>query len=287
MYFNIVKGYFMQYKIVADSSSNVLTLSTVPFASVPLTIHAGERSFVDDADCDVAAMTSYMLSWKGKSSTACPSAQAWLEAFGDAENVFCVTLTSGLSGSFNAARIAAEEYMAAHPDRRVHVIDTLSAGPELRLVAEKLEEMIVVGLPFDEIVDKISQYLQHSHLVFSLQSLHNFVANGRVSPALGALAGLLGMRVVGKASDEGTLEPIVKPRGDKKALQEILRLMKELGWKGGRVRIAHNENAAMADALRDALSALCGELDVSIERCRGLCSYYAERGGLLIGFEDA
>jgi len=277
----------MNYKIVADSSSDVLELDTIPFASVPLVIHAGDKTFVDDTDCDVAAMTEYMLSYKGKSSTACPGTQDWQDAFGDAENVFCVTITSGLSGAYNSARIAAEEYMAAHPGRRVHVVDTLSAGPELRLVVEKLQELILAGLPFDEIVEEIEKYHKRSFLVFSLQSLHNFVANGRVSPAVGALVGLLGIRVVGKASEQGTLEPLSKARGDRKALQEILRIMKELGWTGGRVRIAHNENAAMAGALRDALRAIHDKLDVSIERCRGLCSFYAEKGGVLVGFEGA
>ena len=277
----------MNYKIVADSSSDVLTLDSVPFANVPLVIHAGKKTFVDDENCDVSAMTEYMLTYKGKSSTACPGTQNWLDAFGDAENVFCVTLTSGLSGSYNSARIAAEEYMAAHPGRRVHVVDTLSAGPELRLVVEKLQELILAKTPFDEIVTEIETYHKRSFLVFSLQSLHNFVANGRVSPALGALVGLLGIRVVGKASEQGTLEPLSKVRGDKKALNEIVRIMKELGWNGGRVRIAHNENAAMADPLAAALRAVHDKLDVAIERCRGLCSYYAEKGGLLVGFEGA
>ena len=277
----------MNYKIVADSSSDVLALDSVPFANVPLVIHAGEKTFVDDENCDVAAMTDYMLTYKGKSSTACPGTQDWLDAFGEAENVFCVTITSGLSGAYNSARIAAEEYMAAHPGRRVHVVDTLSAGPELRLVVEKLQELILAETPFDEIVEEIGKYHKRSFLVFSLQSLHNFVANGRVSPALGALVGLLGIRVVGKASEQGTLEPLSKVRGDKKALNEIVRIMKELGWNGGRVRIAHNENAAMADSLAAALRAVHDKLDVAIERCRGLCSYYAEKGGLLVGFEGA
>ena len=277
----------MNYKIVADSSSDVLALDSVPFANVPLVIHAGEKTFVDDENCDVAAMTDYMLTYKGKSSTACPGTQDWLDAFGEAENVFCVTITSGLSGSYNSARIAAEEYMAAHPGRRVHVVDTLSAGPELRLVVEKLQELILAETPFDEIVEESGKYHKRSFLVFSLQSLHNFVANGRVSPALGALVGLLGIRVVGKASEQGTLEPLSKVRGDKKALNEIVRIMKELGWNGGRVRIAHNENAAMADSLAAALRAVHDKLDVAIERCRGLGSYYAEKRGRLVGFEGA
>lgn len=275
----------MTYKIVADSSADMLSLDQVPFTSVPMTIRAGDMTFVDDAACDAAAMTQYLLSYKGKSSTACPGTQDWTEAFEDAENVFCVTLTSNLSGSYNSARVAAEEYMEAHPGRRVHVVDTLSAGPELRLVVEKLQELILAGREFDEIVREIEAYHKRSFLVFSLQSLHNFAANGRVSKLVAAAVGTLGIRVVGKASDVGTLEPLSKVRGDRKALQELVRIMKELGWKGGKVRIAHNENAEAANALRDALKALYEKLDVTIDRCRGLCSYYAERGGVLVGFE--
>lgn len=275
----------MTFKIVADSSSDVLTLDTVPFSCVPLTIRAGERIFVDDENCDVADMTRYMLSYKGKSSTACPSTHDWLDAFGDAENVFCVTLTSNLSGSCNSARIAGEEYMEAHPGRRVHVVDTLSAGPELRLVIEKLEELILAGKDFDAIVKEIEAYHKRSYLVFSLQSLHNLVANGRVSPAVGALVGLLGIRVVGRASEVGTLEPLSKVRGDRKALPEIIAQMQKLGWTGGKVRIAHNNNEQLAVSLRDKLVALHDKLDVTIDRCRGLCSYYAELGGVLVGFE--
>lgn len=273
------------YKIVSDSSSDVLTLDGVDYASVPLTVRAGDRIFVDDANCDVQAMTDYMLTYKGKSSTACPSTQDWMDAFGDAENIICVTITSNLSGSYNAARVAAEEYMELHPGRRVHVVDTLSAGPELRLVIEKLKELISAGKSFDDIVTEIEKYHKRSFLLFSLSSLHNFVANGRVSPAVGALVGLLGIRVVGRASEGGTLEPLSKVRGDRKALQEIIRLMKELGWKGGRVRIAHNNNEQMAFSLRDALRAIYEKLDVTINHCRGLCSFYAERGGVLVGFE--
>ena len=273
------------YKIVSDSSSDVLTLDGVDYASVPLTVRAGDRIFVDDANCDVQAMTDYMLTYKGKSSTACPSTQDWMDAFGDAENIICVTITSNLSGSYNAARVAAEEYMELHPGRRVHVVDTLSAGPELRLVIEKLKELISAGKSFDDIVTEIEKYHKRSFLLFSLSSLHNFVANGRVSPAVGALVGLLGIRVVGRASEVGTLEPLSKVRGDRKALQEIIRLMKELGWKGGRVRIAHNNNEQMAFSLRDALRAIYEKLDVTINHCRGLCSFYAERGGVLVGFE--
>lgn len=275
----------MQYKIVADSSSDVLSLSEIPFASVPLKITAGSKTYVDDEQLDVDEMVADIRACKEKTVTACPSTEDWRSAFGDAERIFCVTITSGLSGSYNAARLAAQDYEESHPDRRVYVLDSLSAGPELRLIIEKLEKLILAGHDFDTIVQEIENYRKHTFLLFTLQSLHNFVVNGRVSPALGALVGLLGIRVVGRASDKGELQPLDKCRGDRKALQSILNALKELGYRGGRMCIDHCQNEGFAKTLRDAVLKAFPNAAVIIHRTRGLCSYYADEGGVLMGFE--
>ena len=138
-------------RIVADSSANILTRDTIPFAAAPLKIIAADQEFVDDAALDVAQMVADLKAYKGTSGTSCPNAYDWIEAFGDAENVFAVTITSGLSGSYNAACRAAQDYMDENPGRRVCVLDSLSAGPELRLIAEKVREVIDAGKNFEEI----------------------------------------------------------------------------------------------------------------------------------------
>ena len=117
----------MMTKIVADSSADLLTLGDLPFASVPLTIHAGDRVFVDDEHCDIDGMIAFLRTYKGKTTTSCPNTECWLKAFGDADTVYCVTISSAMSGTYNAAMLAAKEYMELHPERRVHVFDSLSA----------------------------------------------------------------------------------------------------------------------------------------------------------------
>lgn len=277
----------MTYKIVADSSADLLSLSQVDFASVPLKITVGEETYVDDACLDTAAMVSALEHFHGRSCTACPGPQDWLEAFGQAERVFCITITSNLSGSCNAARIAAREYEEQHPDRRVFVIDTLSTGPEMALIAQKLQEMILAGRSYESICLEIMAYLSKTKLLFILQSIRNLANNGRVSPALAALMGLLGIRIVGQASDQGTLQQLSKARGDKKALAEALGFMKTLGYQGGRVLIHHCENLPCAESLKKALENLYPKAQIVIDAARGLCSFHAEKGGLLIGFETA
>lgn len=259
-------------------------IEDVPFSSVPLTIRTAEKEFTDDESLNTTEMLEYLEKFKGKSSTACPSVGQWSEAFEDAENIFCVTITSNLSGSYNSARNAANEYMETHPDRKVHVVDSLSTGPESALIIEKLRLLIKEKLPFDEIVEKINDFKSRTHLIFALESLHNLANNGRVGPLVAKVAGALGIRIVGKASNEGTLEITEKVRGAAKTIAQIVENMKKSGFDGIRARIHHCENPENAKKLGDAIRAAFPSAKIEIFRTRGLCSFYAERGGLLVGY---
>lgn len=272
-------------KIVADSSADLLALAKTPFAVAPLKIITGDKEFVDNGRLDVADMVAWFDSYKGRSKTSCPNPSDWLEAFGDAEEVYCVTITSGLSGSYNSACIAKQMYEDGDNGKKVCVIDSLSAGPELVLMIEKLEELIAKDLSFEEISAEIEAYKKNTGLVFMLESLKNFAANGRVSPAVAKIAGVLGIRVVGKASSQGTLEPTDKCRGQGKSLSALFSNLQKSGLSCGKVRIAHCQNESAAQELHAMIRQAMPQADVRIHPCRGLCSYYAEKGGLLIGFE--
>lgn len=276
----------MKFKIVADSGSNLRVLnSKVAYSTVPLTIITDERDFVDDENLDVNEMVGYLKQYKGKSGTACPSVADWMSAFDDAEAVFCVTITSGLSGSCNAARLAKEDYESLYPQRHVCIVDSLSAGAEMNMIVEKLAELIEQGLEFEAVCGEIENYRKRTGLMFSLESLKNLANNGRVNPMVARIAGTLGICVVGKASDEGTLEQMSKCRGEKKALQITYKYMKELGYAGGKVAIDHCDNVAAAEQLKTLIGQEYPDAEVVIGPTYGLCSFYAEEGGLMIGFE--
>ncbi|MBO7253160.1 MAG: DegV family protein [Oscillospiraceae bacterium] len=272
-------------KIVADSSANLQELKHVAFASAPLKVITAEKEFVDTAELDVSSMLDYFSQYKGKSKTSCPNPADWIEAMEGADDVFCVAITSGLSGSYNAACIAKQMYEADHEGVRVHVIDSLSAGPELTLIVEKLEEMICQGLDYETVCRNIDAYQKDTGLLFILESLNNFAANGRVSPAVAKIAGVLGIRIVGKASDQGTLEPTDKCRGEAKSLSTIVAHLQAYGLCSGKVHIAHCRNEQGAQKLKAQILAKVPDAVITIGENRGLCSYYAEIGGLLIGYE--
>ena len=275
----------MKYKIVADSSANMENLDGIDFTSVPLTIQVGNISFVDNKDLNVPEMMQKLRDYKGKTGTSCPNAGDWYSAFDDADIVVGTSITSGLSGCFNSARLAAREYIRDHPERKVFILDSLSTGPEMQLIIEKYAEYIRAGYSFDQIRGSIMSYAKKTRLIFSLEKLENFAKNGRVSPAVAKVVGLLGIRVVGKASNEGTLEPTYKIRGEKKARSKLLEYMQELGFQGGKVRISHSYNEHGAQSLAELIREVFPLCDIQIRLNRGLCCYYAEEGSVLVGFE--
>lgn len=275
----------MKVKIIADSAANLQILDGVDFASVPLTIVTDVKEYVDDASLDVEQMVNDLRVYKGKSGTACPGVGDWLEAFGDAEEIYCVTIISTLSGSYNAALTAKRQYEEEHPGRRVFVLDSYSAGAEMKILAEKLKELVLAGKDFDTICSEITEYKEkNTCLVFCLGSLRNLANNGRVNPAVAAISGIIGIRVVGDVSEDGQLHPTDKCRGEKKTLVTILANMKRLGYAGGQVIIDHCYGEETANALKGIIIAEFPNADVRVERTTGLCSFYAEKGGLMIGF---
>ena len=277
----------MKTKIVVDSAANLYALEGVDFACVPLKIITDHEEYRDDGTLDAVGMATTLRTYKGKTSTSCPNVSDWLEAFEGADEVYAITITGTLSGCYNAAQLAAEEYRQEHPGKQVFVLDSLSTGPEQQLLAEHLRDELAAGKDFDAVCAEMVRYHEHTHLLFSLESLANLARNGRVKPAVAAVARMLGIRVIGQASEAGELDVICKTRGEHGALERIVLELKEHGYAGGRVIVSHCGNPAAAERLKHMIEAVFEGAQVVVNPCGGLCSYYAELGGLLVGYEDA
>ena len=276
----------MGFRIVSDSSSNVLTMGDSNYTTVPLKIIA-EKEYVDNAALDLAGMMEDLRNHKGKSGSSCPNVGEWLEAFGDAQEIFCVTISKNLSGSYAASVQAGETYMAEHPGAKVFTFDSLAVGPEMMLIVEKIRACEAAGDDYETTKAKVLEYHNHLHTVFCLESMLNLARNGRVSMAVAKIAGMLGIRVVGIAQG-GRVTPIHKPRGAKKATQTIVEMIKERGFvDGNTLRVAQCYAQEALDALRDAILAEFPNTRFVLEHTTALCSFYAEAGGLIIGFEGA
>ena len=277
----------MNYKIVSDSSSNIFSVEGRNYTTVPMKIIAGDREFVDTADLNLQSMVDFLKDYKGKSGSSCPNVQEWLDAFGDADMVFGVTITKNLSGSYNSAQQAAATYMEENPGKKAYIFDSLSAGPELMLIVDKIAELANQGCDFDTIVSGVLDYHNHCHTIFCLQSMTNLARNGRVNPAVAKIAGILGIRMVGAAMG-GTIVPIHKPRGEKKAIAAMVEAMNERGLHDGSlVRISHCFGESTAMDFIAAVKEQHPNCRFILEHTTALCSFYAEVGGMIVGYEGS
>ena len=279
----------MTWKIVAYSGCDYRQLENLAFdtefVSVPLKIQVADQVFVDDANLDIDKMMKTMYATSEASKSACPSPDDYLRAFEGGKHIFVVTITGTLSGSHNSAQLAKNIYLEEHPDTQIHVIDSLSAGGEVDLIVEKINDLINQGLSFEEVVEVITTYQEKTKLLFVLAKVDNLVKNGRLSKLIGTVVGLLNIRMVGEASETGTLELLQKARGAKKSLQAAYEELIKAGYTGGRIVMAHRSNEKFCQQLSELLREKYPQADIRIIPTSGLCSFYAEEGGLLMGYE--
>ena len=271
-------------KLIIDSGAN--DRANENLTVVPLTMTIAGKDFVDDENLDINEFISSMEKNTEEGKTSCPSINEWLEALKGSEFAIMMTITSGLSGSFSSAFQAKQIYEKDHPDSHVIVIDSRTAGPEISVILQEIRKLVNSKTRFVDLEQKISDYKTHTHLLFVLKSLHNLALNGRVNMAVAKVAKVLNIDVVGTASEEGKLEPLAKVRGIKRAFKEVLKLMSEMKYKGGNLIIDHCKNEKDAETLKAKILALYPEAKIKIRSMRGLCTFYAEEGSLMVGFDD-
>lgn len=140
----------MKWKIVTDSGANIRYETTiteqVKFQLVPLLINIGTELFIDNDLDNVPQLMDSMEQSKLGSSSACPSPDTYANAFSDADNVICFTLSSGLSGSYNSAQLGRNLVLENHPEKNIYIFDSLSAGSEMDLLIDRRYEKHCVWL---------------------------------------------------------------------------------------------------------------------------------------------
>ena len=289
----------MTWAIIADSSCNLRDYTPAApnctYVFAPLTLHVGGEEYPDDADLDVSKLNERVHSEETASSSACPSAGEWADLFRLADNVIVVTLSSNLSGSYDSAlmgrNLVMDEYAREHSGqimgKNIYILDSRAAGAKLEIMVRLIDRYLTMhpDAMFDEVVSYAKRLESNSQVQFSLRSFDNLVKNGRMPKLVGALASGLSIRMLGTASEQGTIKVIAPTRGDKKTIKKILDVMRSDGYRGGMAYIDHVDNAEGAEELCRAIASEWPQAEVEILPCRGLCSYYAEETGLIIGYE--
>lgn len=279
----------MKWKVVVDTACDFREIpnkaENVTYERVPFSLQIEDKVFVDNLDLDIDKMMEEMYASPEPARSACPSPEAYLSAYKGAENVIVLTLTAGMSGSYNSAIVAEKMLKEENDNVNIHIVNTLSAGGQNDLFLLKINELIKEGLSFDEVVAKMNEYQKNTKLIFSLEKVDNLVKNGRLSKLAAAVVGLLNMRMVGEGSKEGTMHLLHKVRGEKKAVAAVVDEMIKAGYKGGRTVITHRNNESICQKIEEKLKEKFSNIEFIAVPTSGICSFYGEEGGMLLGYE--
>ena len=174
--------------------------------------------------------------------------------------------------------------LKSNPQKKIAVIDSLSTGPEIVLVVEKICDLIKQNFEFDDVVKYAKDYLKESKILFALSSFDNLVNAGRMSKISGKLAKLLGIWGVGEGSEDGKIKVIKKIKGQNRVINCLIDNISTRVECPEKVVISHCHNLSFSEKLKNKIRNIWNKVVVKINKTRGLCSYYAERGGIIVGF---
>ena len=273
--------------LVSDSSCDLRSVDIsgpqVRLQVISMHLHIGHRDFPDDEDLNLRQILAAMA--KSSSSTACPSPQAFADAFAQGNESICVTISASLSGTYQAAVAGRELALSQDPERKIFVLDSRSTAGCMVLLLRKAAALYEDGRPFEEICDILTTYRDNLRTCFTLMSFHNLIQAGRMKPITGALLQSLGIHVIAQATPEGTISVAGKARGEVKTYQAIVEQMqKSKNCRGAEVIVSHCENLVGAVRLKELILKELPVRSVEIRSCRGLTGYYAMEGGLILAY---
>jgi DegV family protein with EDD domain len=278
----------MSMRIVADSGCdmNEDLKNNMEVSLVPLTLKIEGHEYRDDDRLDRKEFLNRMKESETNPQTSCPSPADFMEAYGEGDNVFVVTLSSQLSGTYSSALLAKEMFIEKHGHKFIHVFDSLSAAVGETLVCIKIHEMIKENWHPHEIIERVNSYIHEMKTYFVLESLENLIKAGRMSKIAGTIASTFSIKPVMRASDKGTIELVEKARGTKKALSRLIEIIGEQGERFDEkiLGISHCNCLAKAEALRDEIKKRYNFKDIIIVEAGGLVSVYANQDGIVIAF---
>jgi DegV family protein with EDD domain len=253
---------------------------------VPFKLRVDNVEYVDNKDLDVNNFIDIMVNAQDLPKSSCPSPQDFLEAYQGADNVFVVTISKALSGTYNSAILAKKLFEEENPDKFVHVFNSKGASTTELLTSMKIQELVDQGKSNEEIVSMVEAYIEQIQTFFVSENLDNLIKNGRISLIKGKLATAFKIRPVMGANDEGEIELYAKARGNSRAYKKLIELIDEAAdnQEERLLAISHVNNPTRAEKLKKEISQQCQFKDIIIVPTGGLSSLYCDNQGIIVTF---
>ena len=278
----------MSFHIVCDSCTDLTEedLKKGCYTLVPLTLLVDGEEIIDDETFDQADFLAKVAASKEAVKSACPAPESYMEAYSKADDIYVVTLSAELSGSYNSAVLGKNLYEEENGTKNIHVVNSRGAATTQVLIARKLNEYASQGMPFEEVVDKIEEYTTSLRTYFVLETLEVLRKNGRLLRLSATIAGALNIKPVMIGTRDGVIQKAAQARGMKKALAKMVEHMGSEGRDLTRRQfvISHCNCYERAVYVKELIKKHLHAEDVDIVDTKGVSSLYACDGGIIVSY---
>ena len=278
----------MSFHIVCDSCTDLTEedLKKGCYTLVPLTLLVDGEEIIDDETFDQADFLAKVAASKESVKSACPAPESYMEAYSKADDIYVVTLSAEVSGSYNSAVLGKNLYEEENGTKNIHVVNSRGAATTQVLIARKLNEYASQGMPFEEVVDKIEEYTTSLRTYFVLETLEVLRKNGRLSRLSATIAGALNIKPVMIGTRDGVIQKAAQARGMKKALAKMVEHMGSEGRDLTRRQfvISHCNCYERAVYVKELIKKHLHAEDVDIVDTKGVSSLYACDGGIIVSY---
>ena len=283
---NYVEVMGVKFKIIGDSCCDFTKhdIDKGYFINVPLTLTVGNVDVIDDENFKQNTFLKMMADCEACLKSSCPSPEAYIDKFHGADDIYIVTLSSKLSGSFNSALIARQIYLEDNPNTNIHVFDSKTAAAGEHLICEKIEECALAGMEFKDVVSTVDEYIKNMRTIFVLDNLDVMRKNGRISKVKSFAANMLNIKPVLYAVD-GEINQLDQARGMNKALNKLLWHIEKEGYdKTRKVIISQCDSRERCLNVKKILIDKFDFKNVEILDGRGVTTMYGNKGGVIVSF---
>jgi len=274
----------MAIKIIGDSCCDFtkLELRKGIHVSVPMSVTIGGIEYRDDGRRTQEEWIRMIKEDPGYPQSACPSPDDFFKAFDENCDNYVVTLSSKLSGVYNAAMVAKEMFEEDHEDVKIHIFDSKSAAAGEHLIADKIVAAYEAGKSFEEIVKEVEAFRDEMFTVFVLDDLETFKRNGRLKGVKALVATALNVKPV-LYGDDGEIKQLDQSIGMQNAVNRMLYHIEKKKIDPSRpVRITQCESKELCLKIAKILTERFGFTDVKILNAGGISTSYENPGGVVI-----
>ena len=282
----------MSYKIVIDSCGELTDeLKRDPhYENVALELDVDDYHVMDDESFNQLEFLQKVKESPNSPKSSCPPPARFMDAFGENDHVYMITLSSQLSGSYNSAMLAKELYEEQQESKgekkrtRIHVFDSKSASIGETLIGMKIQEYEEAGETFERIIEKVEHYIADMNTFFVLESLETLRKNGRLSNLKAALVTALNIKPVMGSTAIGAIQQLGQARGMNKALESMVEKMLAVtkNCEEKVLAIAHCNCPDRAKRVKERIEKLAHFKNIVIVNTAGVSSMYANDGGVIL-----